>query len=333
MSTRFAVLGVLATVVTITPAWGITVAAATANQSSYLLSQGSAYDGVARITTNNGTCSGSLISSNMILTAAHCVTDATGRANLDLATSYAMFNVAGLATESFSSVAVNPGWRGINSNSLSNDLAIITLSSAAPAGADIYSIYSGSAGSEIGQTASLVGWGYGGTGSGGYDTSGSSCPNGSALDCERVAQNVFDGPTNLFGISRTVLAYDFDSGLDVNNVFGTDGVGQMEGMISPGDSGGPSFINGQIAGVHSFMTCKIGSDGSCSSGPAQSDALLSVYGDIGADTQVSLFTTWINQTLNTNTAVAPVPEPSSALLLGAGAIVLALLRRRRISSL
>lgn len=48
---------------------------------------------------------------------------------------------------------------------------------------------------------------------------------------------------------------DFDNGATTRDVLGRlinllcTGLGQNEGLISPGDNGGPAFINGQIVGI------------------------------------------------------------------------------------
>ena len=115
----------------------------------------------------------------------------------------------------------------------------------------------------------------------------------------------------------------------------------IEGLIAPGDSGGPVFITDgttrYIAGVNSFVGANF------FDGKADSD-----YGDISGATRVSVFANWINDTIAAPPAgisasafpissgnatlfpaLATVPEPAiaSSLLL----IAPLLLRRRVIS--
>lgn len=65
------------------------------------------------------------------------------------------------------------------------------------------------------------------------------------------------------------------------------GTSTLEFCISPGDSGGPLFANGKLAGVNSFtMAAK---------GPLKSKA-----GEETAHTRVSLYREWINQVMEDN---------------------------------
>ena len=90
-------------------------------------------------------------------------------------------------------------------------------------------------------------------------------------------------------------------------------------MIAPGDSGGPSFINGQIAGVHSYLTCLGDASGNCIDTGSFGNNLVSSFGDIGGDTEVALFVPWILQ--------QEAPEPGTCALVVAG--LSGLLWRRR----
>jgi hypothetical protein len=86
-------------------------------------------------------------------------------------------------------------------------------------------------------------------------------------------------------------------------------------MLGAGDSGGPSFIGGKIAGIHSFGGTY---------GPDWGDIdgeLNASFGELGGDTIVELYSGWIDQT-------AAIPEPGSLLLMGAGLLGIAWLRRR-----
>ena len=93
------------------------------------------------------------------------------------------------------------------------------------------------------------------------------------------------------------------------------GLGNDEVMSAPGDSGGPSFINGQVAGITSYglrLSRRTGRP------PRTSDVdnqLNSSYGEFGIDTRVSFFSGWIDANL---TAVPPPPPLIDGDLNGDG---------------
>ena len=125
------------------------------------------------------------------------------------------------------------------------DLAIITLVQDAPSEIPRYPLYS--AADEMGHLAILAGYGLGGHGSTGNDFLLDVLPT------KRAGLNRIDVVDD--EQDTTFLIVDFDSGLPANNTiellglqsdlgFGGDEVG-----IGGGDSGGPMFISGAIAGV------------------------------------------------------------------------------------
>src|SRR5690606_22097578 len=64
------------------------------------------------------------------------------------------------------------------------------------------------------------------------------------------------------------------------------GLGNAEVMTAPGDSGGPTLLNDQIAGVTSFRARLTFGD--------IDSQLNSSFGEIGGDTLVSVFASWID---------------------------------------
>lgn len=96
--------------------------------------------------------------------------------------------------------------------------------------------------------------------------------------------------------SRALTA-DFDSGTQADNVFGdSTGLGVEESFTGRGDSGGPAFINGQIAGIVSFGGTFFGSASSAATAGR------------GLDTRVSApaIRSWIQSNAFQNQGVYPV---------------------------
>lgn len=107
-----------------------------------------------------------------------------------------------------------------------------------------------------------------------------------------------------------------------NPAFFGASLGNMEALIDGGDSGGSAFIDGKVAGVHSFGTT-LGTT-FCNRFINKPDTLCgnnSSFGEVAGDTNVALYVDWIN-------SVAGIPEPSSTALMLAGLGIAALWRRR-----
>lgn len=317
----------------------VVVAGDNFDDAMYLTPTGTGYDGIAALlverTDGFFLCSGALLAGGTnVVTAAHCLADITGT-NITLGVTAVFFppnQPAG--TREFvasSSTHVNPQFTGEIIDA--HDIGVVSLATAPSAGilGSAYSLFTGNPFT----TAQLAGSGATGTGETGLVRDGWF-----ELTDRRHASNTIDftwsNPAfdgffiNRFGFADpTTLVADFDNGLDANNsgciitaIFFLNpvcglGLGTAEGIIGPGDSGGPLFINGQIAGVASYGL-SFGSD----IGDTD-DELNGTFGEFTGWTSTEYNAQWLSQYVTT------VPEPQSLALTAMGLLTLAVFARRR----
>jgi hypothetical protein len=263
----------------------------TDDPANHIVQPGTGYDGVAMLVMDNGTMgTGSLLSDGRhILTAAHNVTDAFG--TLSVSSVDVIFTTpTGQVTIVATRIIVHPGWDATSIGG--GDLAILELETEAPPTIERYDIYRGS--DEIGKTFTKVGYGLSGQG-----PTGATLPSGT----KRVGQNVYEGlPQELEGVlfapgsagANTQLLYDFDSGDAANDFFATLGrpdlgLGELESSAGKGDSGGPNFIDGLIAGITAWGTTTPND---------VDDQTNSSFGEIASDTRVSFYASWIDSIIS-----------------------------------
>jgi len=276
-----------------------------------------------------GFCSGSLIGPSLVLTASHCLQSDPA----DPITSIDFFlpgyraadgTTTGRTVISGSAYALHPDFVSLLEGS---DVAVVALSSLAPAGADIYTL--NTIQNEIDNpTHQRVGTGTIGLGSTGT-FEGEDEP--SDFDRrKRVGLNLYEfdfggfvdtyffgippGASDCFGAAivglacEGILLYDTDSGLAANDVFGNffgkPDLGRLlfktraDSSSSPGDSGGPTFIDGYLAGITSFgLTGAIFED-FCGDGfvdPSFSSTSCTdaSWGELGGDARVSEYADWL----------------------------------------
>jgi len=266
---------------------------------------GQGYDGVVRVSFGGYYGTGVLLyDGRAVLTSAHLFDRAADSTQTHFET------VSGSKTVSSARVLVMPSY----DDDSNNDLALVWLSAAAPLDAERYGLYRD--GDEIGQTFTMVGYGLPGSG----DTGALTTYNGSPLRLK--AKNQFDADVGTLkeqlGSSMawtptagTQLVADFDNGLSQQDALGRlinrpgTGLGINEGMITSGDSGGPAFIGGLVAGIASYTA-------SLSRGSIQPDIdgqSNSSFGEIGAWQRVSHYQQWIDQSLRAHYPNAPTkPE-------------------------
>jgi hypothetical protein len=290
------------------------------------------FNGIGSI--NGNFCTGFAISSTRVLTAAHCVPDPNG-------VSFSLPLIDGTIYNP-SQVRIHPLFNG--NLGTGNDIAVLEFgANVLPGSMNVYPIYEVNNLNDIfGLDFQLFGYGQCGTGAG-----NSGCPVGSPLhraanrvDSFLIANNDFAG----------VYLYDFVDYTQGNStVPGRENcpassplcivtgnvlpskqtdpdIGDRQGMISFGDSGGPSlvFVNGEwrALGIHSFISC-LGftqQNQNCTSPPdANGGFPNSSFGEFGGDTLISFHANFVNN----------VPEPATWLVMTAGLVVIARLRRQR----
>ncbi|MBI2797623.1 MAG: trypsin-like serine protease [Gemmatimonadetes bacterium] len=311
-----------------------------------------AWDGVAQLWFRNSAgavlsgCTGSLLVGGWdILTAAHCVNSAS------IASADVRFQVAPgvwttLTVSTKAQMKIRPGYTGGVIEA--RDVAVLRLDALADAWIPRYSLLNGN---PMGQR--LLEIGYGTTGNG---TTGASDGNSFFTDAvtRRQGANRFEAYCNTGGSScsttvsggvpiaqRGVLVSDFDSGITNEGIckwfgfapsagtlpFGPvlcqNGYGLDEVGLGPGDSGGPAFVAGQIAGVASWIA-------RIDAGPTGG------FGALNGHACVARWATTLTAAVDDDCMAnykfvdaAMVPEPATYFLVGTGLGLMGLIRRRR----
>ncbi|MDR9440982.1 MAG: Calx-beta domain-containing protein [Halomonas sp.] len=262
---------------------------------------GEGYDGVVQVVAGSVYGSGVLLfGGRAVLTSAHLL-DRDASVSVRLDTPNGRFSVPA------ASYALHPDYQAAQANS---DLALVWLDAPAPVSAERSTLYRGD--DELGQALSLVGYGLSGDGLTGYGDSDSLEP------AKRLAENRFDttGEAVKDALGSSIawdplrgsqLIIDFDSGSSANDALGMlmglhdTGLGEREGLIAPGDSGGPAFIGDQVAGVATYAA-SLSRNGQS---PDVNDEPDSSFGEIAAFQRVSHYQQWIDQSLRAADPDAP----------------------------
>ena len=265
--------------------------------SRYRTNPGDGYDGVVRVSFGGSYGTGSLLfDGRAVLTAAHLFEGLTGSASVTFETR------SGTQILNASKTLVHPAYDKTHNN---NDLALVWLTSTAPMSANRYDIYRDK--DEIGQSFILAGYGRTGTGSAGATSSSTASP------IRLKAENKFDADASTLKsylgsgmawtpLTGSQLVADFDDGTTARDSLGrliyqtNTGSGLDEGLIAQGDSGGPAFISGLLAGVASY-TASLFKDSTYPDIDARNN---SSFGEIAAWQRVSSYQQWIDQSLQAN---------------------------------
>ena len=336
-----------------------TLPPASTGNPAYLATNAQGYSGVVGLlmTYDNNTafvCSGALTAGNRIVTAAHCVSDGfnagpNGKAP-GLVSTRAFFSDGSSADPHFYSsppgvtsveVAayhINSGYTGEVIDQ--NDIAVLTLASAAPKYAQVYDLFT----SDInGSTFNVAGLGTRSLVGGAEGTTGLGA--GAGTGRRRQGDNVYDFRLGEFygdigGTAEFEYSYlsDFDNGNPLNDsgclLFGRCGAfqGLKEVSIAGGDSGGPGFINGKLASVNSYgltfgRFCLVDLVNGACPGPIGGDfkpGLQSSWGEMNGFVPVFIHESFI----------AGVPEPSTwaMLILGFGVAGAAMRRKSKVQA-
>jgi len=273
-------------------------------------------------------CTAARIGPSTFITAAHCVTDEDTGALLST-TNQSTIRLLGpgstLAspqpvTFTASSVVVRPEWRGFFTEAtspdgrLGYDVALLNFNFVLPSWITTYDLFGGDPFFE--NTTNV-----------GYGTYGNGDQGGIGFDGRRRwGQNAVDFYTDDFSsLDWNILYTDFDDGTFDHDAFCfvsfflcDPGRGPTEMGTAPGDSGGPLFINGQLAAVTSFGTYLCG-NAQCdpASPPLKDPNVTDGFGAINGFAGVLGNEDWIRANATTT------PEPSSLALLGGGLLALA----------
>ena len=284
------------------------------------------HDGVAKLilTRTDGTfgCSGTLANDGLhVITAAHCVADDFG--NYILTSGSATFE----GNSESITILIDP------LNSLShpnydgdfikgNDIAVLKLVSPTPL--QVPGIPHATSDNSVSQVVDKNGYGWSGFLETGAD------PSTYPFGTERDGQNKYDAfadtmylalglKSNTDFMPQAIYQYDSDDGDTEHDAFdfffGISNLGLdiAEVISAPGDSGGPTILNGELVGVTSYGITLEFTRGppprtsDCTT-EGKSPILDSSCGEFAGDTRVSSYSNFIDSVLNTEPNNPPTAD-------------------------
>jgi len=259
------------------------------------------YTGVAYL--DSASCTGSLLTGGLyVLTAAHCLNEGGVKVPAETAIKAIFKLPSGEVSIPVSKYYIHPNWTGYESE-VGNDIAILKLKRVAPPRIEQYEINRKK--NEVGKVLTKVGYGYIGLGAKGQEENSNS-------EAKRYSgQNRYDALIDVLkdatesDMSELVLGsqliFDFDAGTSEHDALGRHfprlrdrGLGKNEIATASGDSGGPSFVDGKIAGISSWGYSDRGFFKTNISDIDKVDDNGS-FGEISGDTRVSFYASWIDR--------------------------------------
>lgn len=259
------------------------------------------YNAVVRVSNTESYGTGALLYDGCsILTAAH-IFEGSNTDNIKV-----YFDTAWGTQEYDATIKVYDNYDPLNSN---GDIAILTLDENPSSFYERYDIYRDEF--ELGSNFTMVGYGAYGSGLTGeleyqYEFLKLKTQNTFEADFYSIDTS----PKTYLSwnpLEDSILAADFDSGYSSNDAIGHIlniydlGEGYYEGMIASGDSGGPAFIDGLIAGVASYTA----SIPYYSYSTDINNSVDSSFGEIGGWQRVSYYSEWIDKTVRAGYENAP----------------------------
>jgi hypothetical protein len=198
----------------------------------------SPWNGVGSVVVSGGVYSGVVVAPRFVLTAAHVV-GTTSPTAIQF-----VLNFGGNQTHTIPAQAV---FRYPTASFPYDDLALIELSTAVPAGVHVYPLIREPL--NAAQKITLVGYGASGNGNAGISVAASRSVKRSGENIVDAVQTSVDGS----GRSSLFYLYDFD-GPSGNGVFGGPTLGNaVETLVAGGDSGSPAFLGTSLLGINTFV--------------------------------------------------------------------------------
>ena len=282
------------------------------NHPSHQASPGMGYDGVVRVSNGEAYGSGVLLyGGRAVLTAAHLV---DGVVAGDITVYFE--TLSGAQKIAASRIKVYPGYDTVNKD---GDLALVWLEKTAPVSAERYELYRNM--DEIGKPFTMVGYGVPGRGTTGIDRDYKGDP------MRLTAENRFDTDAATLRDSLggyfawnpsddAQLVQDFDNGEVRYDALGYlldrhDTGTESEGHPTPGDSGGPAFIDGKVAGIASYTGIFTDQD-------YDGVPLNSSIGELGFWQRTGYYQQWIDQSLRERYPDPPENREEVALTVTEG---------------